>query len=155
MTGISSDDLYNEDMERIIENRKTARRIEMDSLIEEIKPPAFAQFILDKTQEFFPVRNYNRAIKPPTGYFGDKFGILPESIKELFLHITSAADAAAKPTEQHIELEQTTVKGLLNLSNTKEANKNRISEAVAQDPKMKIIDSKCAEVLGKLEDSGK
>lgn len=60
---------------------------------------------VDKTQEFFPERNYNRAIKAPTGYFGDKFGILPESIKELFLHITSAADAAAKPTEQHIELE--------------------------------------------------
>ena len=47
------------------------------------------------------------------------------------------------------------VKGLLNLSNTKEGNKNRISEAVAQDVKMKIIDSKCAEVLDKLEGSGK
>jgi hypothetical protein len=154
LTGISLDDLYNEDMERVIENRKTALRIEMDSLIEEFKPPAFAQFILDMTQEFFPERNYNRAIKPPTGYFGDKFNILPESIKKLFLRITSAADAAAKPTEQHIELEQKAVKGLLNISNTKEVNKNRISEAVAQDHKMKIIDSKCAEVLGKLEGSG-
>jgi hypothetical protein len=57
--------------------------------------------------------------------------------------------------EQHIKLEQTTVKGLLNISNTKEANKNHINEAVAQDAKMKIIDSKCAEVLGKLEGSGK
>jgi hypothetical protein len=141
-------------MEHVIENRKTARRIEMDSVIEEVKPPAFAQFIPDKTQEFFPERNYNRAIKPPTGYFSDKFDVLPESIKKLFLHITSAADAAAKPTQQHIELEQMAVKGLLNISNSKEANKNRISEAVAQDHKMKIIDSKCAEVLGKLEDSG-
>jgi len=142
-------------MEGVIQNRKTARRIEMDSVIEEVKPPAFAQLILDKTQEFFPVRNYNRAIKPPTGYFSDKFDILPESIKKLFLHVTSAADAAAKPTEQHIKLEQKAVKGLLNISNTKEANKNRISEAVAQDAKMKIIDSKCAEVLDKLEGSGK
>jgi 5S rRNA maturation endonuclease (ribonuclease M5) len=155
LTGISLDDLYNEDIECVIKNRKTARRIEMDSVIEEVKPPVFAQFICDKTQEFFPERNYNRAIRPPTGYFGDKFSILPESIKELFLHITSAADAAAKPTEHHIELEQTTVKGLLNLSNTKEANKNRISEAVAQDAKMKIIDSKCAEVLDKLEGNDK
>jgi hypothetical protein len=80
LTGISLDDLYNENMEHVIENRKTARRIEMDSVIEEVKPPVFAQFILDKTQEFFAVRNYNRAIKPPTGYFGDKFNILPESI---------------------------------------------------------------------------
>ena len=154
MTEISLDDLYNEDMERIIKNRKTVRRIEMDSLIE-VKPPAFLRFIFDKTQEFFPERNYNRAIKPPTGYFGDKFNILPESIEELFLHITSAADAAAKLMEQHIELEQTTVKGSLNISNTKEANKNHINEAVAQDDKMKIIDSKCAEVFGKLEGSGK
>jgi len=155
LTGISLDDLYNEDMERVIENRKTARRIEMDSVIEEVKPPAFAQLILDRTQELFPERNYNRAIKSPTGYFGDKFNILPESIKKLFLRITSAADTAAKSTQQHIELEQTKVKGLLNISNTKEANKNRISEAVAQDSKMKIIDSKRAEVLDKLEDSGK
>jgi hypothetical protein len=155
LTGISLDDLYNEDMERVIENRKTARRIEMDSVIVDVKPPAFAQFICDKIQEFFPVRNYNRAIKPPTGYFGDKFNILPESIRKLFLHITNAAYVAAKPTEQKIELEQMAVKGLLNLSNTKEANKNRISETVAQEAKMKIIDSKCAEVLDKLEGSGK
>jgi len=40
----------------------------------------------------------------------------------------------------------------LNLSNTKEANKNRISE---EDAKMKIIDSKCAELLDKMEDSSK
>ena len=81
--------------------------------------------------------------------------ILSESIEDPFLHITSAADGAAKPMEQHIKLEQTTVKGLLNISNTKEANKNHINEVVAQDAKMKIIDSKCAEVLGKLEGSGK
>jgi hypothetical protein len=49
----------------------------MDSVIEEVKPPAFAQFIYDKTQEFFPVRNYNRAIKPPPGYFGDRSDVLP------------------------------------------------------------------------------
>ena len=36
LTGISLDDLYNEDMERVIENRKTARRIEMDSVIEDV-----------------------------------------------------------------------------------------------------------------------
>jgi len=83
-----------------------------------------------------------------------EFNILPESIKELFLHITITADAAAKPTEQHIELEQMAVKGLLNLSNTKEANKNHISEALVQDAKIKIIDSKCAELLDKLKDSG-
>jgi len=81
-------------MERAIKNRKTVRRIEMDSLIEEVKPPAFARFIFDKTQEFFPERNYNRAIKPPTDYFGDKFNILSESIEDPFLHITSAADGA-------------------------------------------------------------
>jgi hypothetical protein len=71
----------------------------MDSLIEEVKPPAFAQFITYKLQEFFPGRDYNRAIKPITGYFGDKFDVLPESIKELFMHVTSAADAAAKSAE--------------------------------------------------------
>jgi hypothetical protein len=94
LTGINIEDLYNENTECVVEKRKIARRIEMDSVIEYIKPPAFAQFIIDKLHEFFPVRDYNRAIKLPTEYFGDKFDILPESIKALFLHVISAADAA-------------------------------------------------------------
>ncbi len=96
LTGISIEDLYNEDIEDIIENRKTARRIEIDSVIEAVKAPAFAQFILDKLQESFPERNYNRTIKPPIEYFADKFDILPESTKTLFLHVTSIADADSK-----------------------------------------------------------
>ena len=42
-------------MERVVENRKTARRIEMDSVIEDVKPSAFAKFIIDKLQEFIAV----------------------------------------------------------------------------------------------------
>src|SRR5262249_47825631 len=68
LTGINLNDLYNEDMEHVIENRKTAQRIEMDSVIEEVKPPAFAQFILDKTQEFFPERNYNKELSSFRAY---------------------------------------------------------------------------------------
>ena len=125
----------------------------MDSVIEDVKPSAFAKFITDKLQEFFPVRDYNRAVKPLTGYFGDKFDILPESIKKLFMHVTSAANTAAKPTEQHIKIEQTAVKGLLDVSDTKEANKRRISDSVAQNPEMKKIDLKCAKVLDQMKGS--
>ncbi|MGC2681976.1 MAG: hypothetical protein WA323_08910, partial [Candidatus Nitrosopolaris sp.] len=154
LTGISINDLYNEDMDHVIDNRKTARRIEIDSVIEDVKPPAFAHFILDKLQEFFPERNYNRAIKPPTEYFGDKFDILPESTKELLSYVTSVADAAAKPTNEDIELEQEVVKGLLNISDRKEQNKKRISNAVAQDAEMKKLDSKLLEVYEQLTGSG-
>ena len=35
LTGISINDLYNEDMDHVIDNRKTARRIEIDSVIED------------------------------------------------------------------------------------------------------------------------
>ena len=48
LTGIRIHDLYNEDMAGLIENRKTARRAEIDSIIEEVGPHAFAQFILDR-----------------------------------------------------------------------------------------------------------
>jgi hypothetical protein len=151
LTGIAIEDLYTEEMERVVENRKTARRIEMDSVIGDVKPPAFAQFITDKLQEFFPVRDYNRAIKLLTEYFGDKFDILPESIKALFLHVISAADAAAKPTEQDIKLAQMAVNGLLDVSDTKKANKRRISDSVAQNPEMKRIALKCREVLDQMK----
>jgi len=150
LTGISMDYLYNEEMEREVENRRTARRIEMDSVIEDVKPPAFAKFIIDKLLEFFPVRDYNRAVKPLTGYFGE-FDILPESIKAFFLHVISAADAAAKPTEQDIKLAQMAVRGLLDVSDTKEANKRRITDSVAQNLEIKRIALKCREVLDQMK----
>jgi len=123
----------------------------MDSVIEDVKPPAFAHFIIDKLQKFFPVRDYNRAIKLLTEYLGDKFDILPESIKALFLHVISAADAAAKPTEQDIKLAQMAVSGLLDVSDAKEANKRRITDSVAQNPEMKRIALKCREVLDQMK----
>jgi hypothetical protein len=65
--------------------------------------------------------------------------------------VISAADAAAKPTEQDIKLEQMTVNGLLDVSDTKKANKRRISDSVAQNPEMKRIALKCREVLDQMK----
>ena len=45
------------------------------------------------------------------------------------------------------------VKGVLDVLDTKEANKKRISDAVAQNAEMKKIASKCAEVLDQLRGS--
>jgi hypothetical protein len=154
LTGISIDDLHNEDTEGIIGNRKTARRIEIDSVIEAVKAPAFAQFILEELQEFFPERNYNRIIKPLIEYFGDKFDILPEGTKKLLSYVTSVADTAAKPIKEDIESEQEVVTGLLNVSDRKEENKKRISKAVAQDTEMKKLDSKLVQVYEQLTGSG-
>ncbi len=43
------------------------------------------------------------------------------------------------------------VKGLLDVSDTKEANKRRISDSVAQNHEMKKIALKCAEVLDQMK----
>jgi len=68
---------------RLLRNRDPtkAKRIELDSIIKVVRANLLSNFILDRLHEFFPKRNYNRAIKLPTEYFGDKFHLLPENIQ--------------------------------------------------------------------------
>ena len=102
------DELDNDEraaINRLLRNRDPAKakRIELDSIIKVVRANLFSDFILEKLQELFPERNYNRAIKWPTEYFGDKSHILPKNIQELFLYCTEIANTAVKPTEETIE----------------------------------------------------
>lgn len=139
LTGMSPTDIWENDPKPI---ERLARRIEIDSVIKVVRASKFAQFILDKLQEFFPDRNYNRAIKPLTEYYAEKFHILPESTKELLLHIKKVADMAAKPTEDEIESELGQIDGMLYLPDEKAEIEKRISRAVSTNSDMKSLDEK-------------
>jgi hypothetical protein len=102
------------DIDDIIENREIAQRIEIDRVIEVVKAPAFAQFILDKLR-VLSTTELQSCHKPLTEYYTEKFDILPESTKKLLLHVKSIADAAAKPTEDDIESEQEDVNAMFQI----------------------------------------
>jgi 5S rRNA maturation endonuclease (ribonuclease M5) len=150
LTGISPNDIWENDPNPI---ERLARRIEIDS-VKVVRASKFA--ILDKLQEFFPDRNYNRAIKPLTEYYGTKFRILPESTKKLLLYIKKVADMAAKPTEDEIESELEQIDGMLYLPDEKAEIEKRISEVVSANPDMKSLDEKISKFMheaGMLESS--
>ena len=120
----------------------------------------FSEFIVHKLQEFFPERKYiDRVITLPTEYFGEKFNILPDNTRELFLRAARIADKAAKPTEDEIrkELEnwsptdeEVTKKGiptLLVIPTEKMVNEMLIAKAVVEDPDMQIFEEEAKDML--------
>jgi hypothetical protein len=138
-----------------------ARRIELDSVIKVVRANLFAEFVLNKLQEFFPERDYNRAIKLPTEYFADKFHILPEKTKQLFLYYVAVADKAAKPTEEKIEEElehwspsdeelEQGIPVLLKKHDEDALNEMLTSKVVADNPEMQGLDKKAGELLDSL-----
>lgn len=140
-----------------------AKRIELDSVLKVVKANMFSEFIVHKLQEFFPERKYiDRAITLPKEYFGEKFNILPENIRELFLRAARIADRAAKPTEDEIrkELEnwppteeEVTKKGiptLLVIPTEKMVNEMLITKTVEKDPDMQEFEEEAKDMLDTL-----
>lgn len=160
------DELDNDEraaINRLLRNRDPAKakRIELDSIIKVVRANLFSDFILEKLQELFPERNYNRAIKWPTEYFGDKFHILPKNIQELFLYCTEIANTAVKPTEETIEIElknwtptdeeiERGIPRLLKIHDENALIEMRTSKAVADNPEMQALGKKAGELLNSL-----
>ena len=140
-----------------------AKRIELDSVLKVVKANMFSEFIVHKLQEFFPERKYiDRAITLPNEYFGEKFNILPENTRELFLRAARIADKAAKPTEDEIrkELEnwsptdeEATKKGiptLLVIPTENMVNEMLLAKAVEKDPDMQTFEEEAKDMLDAL-----
>jgi hypothetical protein len=140
---------------------KKAKRIELDSVIKVVRANLFSDFILDQLQHLFASRKYTRAISLPTEYFGDKFHILPQNIKRLFLYYVEAAEKALESTEEKIvkELdywaptENQIKRGIPRLLKTHDENaliEMLTSKAVADNAEMQALDKKVFELLNSL-----
>lgn len=122
----------------------------------------FAQFTIDKLVEFFDGRKYiDRAIEIPMEYFGEKFNILPENTRRLFLRTARISDKASTPTEDAIEeelenwspTEEQTQRGIPTLPivpTEKIVNDRLMAETVACDPDMKAFDERARTMLESL-----
>jgi hypothetical protein len=125
-----------------------AKRIELDSIIKVVRANLFAEFVIDKLEEYFPERDGNRAIELPKNYFAEKFHILPEHIQKFFIYVTDKSNEASNTTEEEIQSDLKKTKGILNVDMEDALNEKFISDAVAVDHDMEVIAAKCEELMG-------
>jgi hypothetical protein len=127
-------------------------RIEINAVIAQVGDLRFWRFVMDKLQQLYPTRNYNRAIKLPSQDLGsDDTDLYPNAVRKLLLHIRDIVQTAVEETERNIGLEQESVKGFLEVETQKQKNKDLVIKAIAEDVDIKEIESnviKLCESLG-------
>ena len=129
-----------------IEFLKTSR-IEINAVIAAVGDVRFWKFIMDKLQELYPTRNYNRAIKLPSkDTEADETDLYPIGIRGLVRHIRDLVDDAVTEVEEKIEKEQESVKGFIEVAKKKQENKELVIKTVAENKDIKEIETQVTEL---------
>ena len=124
------------------------RRIEIDAILAKVGAERFFEFIMHKLKEISPARNYNRAIDLSTQFYNkDNISILPDPVKRLFERIQAVSDEATAKIKKDIESKLEKVEGFIEVQNKKKEIHTQLREALAQNNYMKIIISKCEELM--------
>jgi len=146
---INSEDVRFQNLD--IDFLKTSR-IEINAVIAQVGDLRFWKFIMDKLQELYPTRDYNRAIKLPSQDLeNDETDLYTNAIRNLILHVRDIVQVAVDETEKKIESEQGNVKGFLEIETQKQKNKDLVMNAIAENKQIKEIDclvTKLCESLG-------
>ena len=96
---------------------------------------------MDKLNELYPKRNYNRAIELPTkDYENDETDLYPNAIRSLILHLRESAETAVEPIEEKIESEQKDIEGFLEVKVQKKKNKELVLKGIVEDESIKKIE---------------
>jgi hypothetical protein len=118
----------------------TTNRIEINAVIAQVGDLRFWNFIMDKLQQIYPTRNYNRAIKLPSQDLGtDETDLYPNAIRKFILNIV--VQTAVEEIEENIESEQESVTGFLEVETQKQKNKELVIKAISEDARIKMIES--------------
>ena len=106
---------------------------------------------MNKLQQLYPTRNYNRTIKLPSqDLASDETDLYPNALRKLILHIRDIVQTAVQETERNIELEQESVKGFLEVETQKRKNKDLVIKAISEDVGIKMIESNVIKLCGSL-----
>jgi hypothetical protein len=133
-----------------IEFLKTSR-IEINAVIAAVGDKRFWEFIMDKLQELYPIRNYNRAIKLPSKDLeDDETDLYPNDIKRFILHIREVVEEVVQEPEKKIESEQKKVKGFLEVEVQKKKNKEIVMKIIAGNDEIKKIESSATKLCKSL-----
>ena len=107
---------------------------------------------MDKLDELFPTRNYNRAIELPCkDNEADETDLYPNATKRLILHVREITSEVVEETEKKIEEELSEVEGFLEVADQKQKNKDRVMKVISEDGVVSKIESKIAEVCKSLD----
>jgi hypothetical protein len=117
-------------------------RMEINAVIAQVGDLRFWKFIMDKLQEVYPTRNYNRAIKLPNQDLeNDETELYPNSIQKFILHLRGIVQIAVEKTEKEIESKQGKVEGFLEVKVQKQKNKELVMKAIAENAEIRKIES--------------
>jgi hypothetical protein len=126
-------------------------RIEINAIIAQVGDVRFWKFIMDKLQEIYPTRNYNRAIELPSQDLEtDETDLYPNAIRKFILYIRKREANAVKESEQKIKSEQEEVTGFLEVAVQKQKNKELVMKAISEDEDIKKIELHVTELCGTL-----
>ena len=122
-------------------------RIEINAVIAQVGDLRFWKFIMDKLQELYPTRDYNRAIKLPSEDLeNDETDLYTNAIRKFILYHRDVVQSAVDDTEKKIEAEQKKVNGFLEVKDQKKKNKELVTKAIAENEEIKKIDSHMAKL---------
>ena len=127
-------------------------RIEINAVIAAVGDLRFWEFIMNKLQELYPIRNYNRAIELPTKDTDvDETDLYPNAIRKLILHVRKVVDNAVRETEEKITAEQENVHGFLEVDKKKQENKLLAIKTVVENEDVKKIEAHAVELCNSCE----
>ncbi|MGH9926537.1 MAG: hypothetical protein ACREAS_02665, partial [Nitrososphaera sp.] len=126
-------------------------RIEINAVIAQVGDVRFWKFIMDKLQELYPTRNYNRAIELPSKDLeDDETNLYPNAIRKLILHTREVVEEVVEEPEKKIDSEQKKVKGFLEVEAQKRKNREIVMKVIAGNEEIKKIESSASKLCESL-----
>jgi hypothetical protein len=123
------------------------QRIEIDAILAQVGDERFWEYIMHKLKQFYPKRNYNRAISLPERYSKEKSDLLPKATKKLIRYIMDLTEDGTEETENAIKTDQENVDGFLDVKEQRKKNLERLSKALSEYDDMKKLDDKISYIL--------
>lgn len=126
-------------------------RIEINAIIAQVGDIRFWKFIMDKLQELYPTRNYNRAIELPSQDLeNDETDLYTNAIKKLIIQVRDTVQIAVDETEKKIESELERVNGFLEVESQKKKNQDLVMKAISENVEIQQIESRVAKLCKSL-----
>lgn len=126
-------------------------RIEINAVIALVGDLRFWKFIMNKLQELYPMRDYNRAIELPSKDLeDDETELYTDAIKKFILHVRDIVQIAVDEPEKKIKSEQENVEGFLEVEVQKKKNKDLVMKAIAEDTEITKMESSVAKLCESL-----
>jgi hypothetical protein len=121
-------------------------RIEIDSVLMQVGNEEFWDFLVDKLDEKFPTRNYNRSVQVPES-------VTPDVVDEFIQHLQNKIKMLLKPEYDNEKVKLENFEGMLNdgIEQKKEEIIRRFKDIVSKDENLKVTLEKIQKLNDEIE----